>query len=165
MLGCGDDTSAEKENTLVSAAETTPVQDLIPKQPSPAGAGYELPELRDAWRELGMARRSQTGVLGVLAELPRLLGQAAAISWRADRTRTLIVAGATVAGGVMSTFGLLSTQRLLVQLFGGGPSAERVKAALPALLLLGAAVAMRGGLRIAVGYAQNGLSPKVNQAG
>jgi len=127
----------------VSAAETTPVQELIPKQPDPAGAGYELPELRDAWWELGMLRRSQTGVFGVFAELPRLLGQAAAISWRADRARTLVVAGATVAGGVMSTFGLLSTQRLLVQLFGGGPSTERVKAALPALLVLGVAIAVR----------------------
>ena len=34
----------------------------------------------------------------------------------------------------MATFGLLATQRLLVELFSGGPTPDRVSAALPALV-------------------------------
>ncbi|MFI7376361.1 ABC transporter ATP-binding protein [Actinoplanes sp. NPDC049668] len=123
-----------------------------------------LPELRAAEWEVGIRRRAETGVLGVFAELPGLVREAAAISWRADRVRTVVVAAATVTAGVMSTFGLLSTQRLLVELFSGGPTPDRVKAALPALVLLAVVTAVRGGLGIVIGYAQNGLTPRVTQA-
>jgi ATP-binding cassette subfamily B protein len=123
-----------------------------------------LPELRNAWWEHGVRRRAETGVLGVFAELPRLVGQAVAVAWRADRARTIVVAITTACAGVMSTFGLLSTQRLLVELFSGGPTPDRVRAALPALAALAAVTAARGGLGIVVGYAQNGLTPRVNQA-
>jgi ATP-binding cassette subfamily B protein len=132
---------------------------------SPGQAPLEpvLPELRNAWWEHGMRRRAAAGVLGVFAEQPAMLRQAVLLSWRADRGRTLAVAAATIGGGVMSTFGLLSTQRLLVQLFGSGPTPDRVRAALPALALLTLATALRGALGIAVGYAQNGLTPRVEQ--
>src|SRR4051812_44721771 len=122
-----------------------------------------LPELRNAWWEHGLRRRAETGVLGVFAELPKLVVQAVAIAWRADRLRTLIVAAATLTAGAMATFGLLSTQRLLVELFAGGPTPDRVRAALPALVVLASVTAVRGALGIAVGYAQNGLTPRVNQ--
>ncbi|MFI5937983.1 ABC transporter ATP-binding protein [Actinoplanes sp. NPDC051494] len=131
----------------------------IPRQAEPV-----LPELRNAWWEHGVRRRAETGVFGVFAELPGLVGQAVAVSWRADRVRTLVVAVATLGGGAMATFGLLSAQRILVELFSGGPTPDRVRAALPALALLAATTAVRGALGIAVGYAQNGLAPRVNQA-
>ncbi|MGK5682906.1 ABC transporter ATP-binding protein [Actinoplanes sp. URMC 104] len=123
-----------------------------------------LPELRNAWWEHGVRRRAETGVFGVFAELPQFVGQAAAIAWRADRARTTLVALATLAAGSMATFGLLSTQRMLVALFSAGPTPDRVRAALPALAVLAAVTAARGGLGIAIGYAQNGLTPRVNQA-
>ncbi|WP_250006386.1 ABC transporter ATP-binding protein [Actinoplanes sp. M2I2] len=123
-----------------------------------------LPELRNAWWEHGLRRRAETGVLGVFAELPQFVRQAIALAWRADRTRTAVVGAATIAAGAMATFGLLSTQRLLVALFAGGPTPDRVRAALPALIALAAATALRGALGIAIGYAQNGLTPRVNQA-
>ncbi|WP_433301102.1 ABC transporter ATP-binding protein [Actinoplanes sp. CA-030573] len=136
----------------------------VPEQARPPAVEFTLPELRNAWWEHGLRQRASTGVLGVFAEQPVLLKQAAVISWQADRLRTLLVVLATVGGGVMSTFGLLSTQRLLVELFAGGPTPERVRAALPALALLTVVTAIRGALGIAVGYAQNGLTPRVNQA-
>jgi ATP-binding cassette subfamily B protein len=63
----------------------------------------------------------------------------------------------------MSTFGLLATQRVLIELFAGGPTPQRVAAALPALAVLAGATAVRAGLTIATGYAQNGLTPRVNR--
>ena len=149
---------------MSATTEDSSVDGRIPRQPAAPVGESVLPELRDAWWEHGVRRRAETGVFGVFTELPKLIGHAVTVAWQADRPRTLIVALATLGGGVMSTFGLLSAQRLLVQLFGGGPTPERVKAALPAIAVLATATAVRGGLGIAVGYAQNGLAPRVNQA-
>ncbi len=122
-----------------------------------------LPELRTTWWESGMRRRADAGVWTVLGELPRLVRTALVVSWRADRGRTATVAAATVGAGLMATFGLIATQRVLVELFAAGPTPDRVTAALPALTLLAAATMVRGALGIAVGYAENGLTPRVDR--
>lgn len=135
-------------------------------EPRPAGGGPAesvLPELRTMWWETGLRARVDAGLLAVFAELPRLVARAVMISWRADRTRTTVVGVATVGAGVMAAFGLLATQRVLVELFAGGPTPDKVAAALPALVLLAAATAIRAGLGIATGYAQNGLTPRVSR--
>jgi hypothetical protein len=107
-----------------------------------------LPELRAVWWESGLRARVDAGIMTLLAELPRLVGAAFVVSWRASRTRTAIVAAATVLAGVMSTFGLLATQQVLVGLFTAGPTPSRVTAALPALLTLAAVTAVRAGARL-----------------
>ncbi|MFV2113221.1 ATP-binding cassette domain-containing protein [Micromonospora sp. LOL_025] len=115
------------------------------------------------WWETGMQARAEAGLFTVFAELPRLVWTAVRISWRADRLRTSVVAATTLGGGVMAAFGLLATQRVLVELFAGGPTADKVIAALPALAVLAGATALRAGMGIATGYAQNGLTPRVSR--
>ncbi|MFD2762741.1 ATP-binding cassette domain-containing protein [Micromonospora eburnea] len=115
------------------------------------------------WWETGVRARAEAGLFSVFAELPRLVWAALAVSWRADRVRTLVVAATTVGAGVMAAFGLLATQRVLVELFAGGPTPDKVVAALPALAALAAVTAVRAGMATAMGYAQNGLSPKVDR--
>ncbi|MGN9778022.1 ABC transporter ATP-binding protein [Micromonospora sp. H33] len=115
------------------------------------------------WWETGVRARAEAGLLAVFAELPRLVAQAVAISWRADRLRTSVVAAATVGAGAMAAGGLLATQRVLVELFAGGPTAEKVVAALPALAVLAAVTGVRAGMGIATGYAINGLTPRVDR--
>ncbi|MER5455644.1 ATP-binding cassette domain-containing protein [Micromonospora sp. NPDC002389] len=122
-----------------------------------------LPEMRTTWWETGMRARTEAGLFAVFAELPKLVWAALRISWRADRARTSVVAVATVGAGVMSAFGLLATQRVLVELFAGGPTGDKVVAALPALAVLAAATAVRSGMAIATGYALNGLTPRVSR--
>jgi ATP-binding cassette subfamily B protein len=122
-----------------------------------------LPELRSMWWETGMRARADAGPLAVLGQLPRLVAVAVAIAWRADRTRTLVVAAATIGAGTMAAFGLIATQRVLVELFAGGPTPDRVAAALPALALLAVVTALRAGMGIATGYAENGLTPRVDR--
>ncbi|SCF27059.1 ABC transporter ATP-binding protein [Micromonospora chokoriensis] len=134
-----------------------------PDRPGPVSAESVLPELREMWWETGVRARAEAGVFAVFAELPRLVWTALGISWRADRLRTSVVAAATVGAGVMAAFGLLATQRVLVELFAGGPTADKVRAALPALAVLAATVALRAGMGIATGYAQNGLTPRVSR--
>ncbi|WP_405091635.1 ATP-binding cassette domain-containing protein [Micromonospora sp. NBC_01392] len=132
--------------------------------PAPAsGVDPVLPELREMWWETGVRARAQAGLFAVFTELPRLVRAALVVSWRADRLRTSIVAASTVGAGVMAAFGLLATQRVLVELFAGGPTGDKVRAALPALTALAAATALRAGMATAMGYAQNGLAPKVDR--
>ena len=135
----------------------------VPVQPGPAGPEVVLPELKPSWWETGVRARAEAGLLGVFTELPGLVVKAIRVAWRADRARTTVVGAATVVAGVMAAFGLLATQRVLIQLFEGGPTPDRVRAALPALGWLAAATAVRGGLGMAVGYALNGLTPRVTQ--
>ncbi|WP_433528241.1 ABC transporter ATP-binding protein [Micromonospora sp. CA-263727] len=135
-------------------------------QSAPAGAARRdsvLPELRELWWETGVRARAQAGLFAVFSELPRLVRSALVVSWRADRVRTSVVAATTVGAGVMSAFGLLAAQRVLVELFAGGPTADKVLAALPALVALAAVTALRAGMATAMGYAQNGLTPKVDR--
>ncbi|MER7416066.1 ABC transporter ATP-binding protein [Micromonospora peucetia] len=138
-------------------------RDTTPDQPDPAPTESVLPELRTMFWETGMQARAEAGLLAVFAELPRLVWAAIRISWRADRLRTSVVAATTLGGGAMAAFGLLATQRALVELFAGGPTADKVVAALPALAVLAGATTLRAGMGIATGYAQNGLTPRVSR--
>ncbi|PZG02970.1 ATP-binding cassette domain-containing protein [Micromonospora deserti] len=148
----------------MSVTETpTRTEGRTPSQRGPARAESVLPELRAMWWETGVRARAEAGLFAVFAELPRLVLAALGISWRADRLRTSVVAAATVGAGVMAAFGLLATQRVLVELFAGGPTADKVVAALPALAVLAGATALRAGMGIATGYAQNGLTPRVSR--
>jgi ATP-binding cassette, subfamily B, bacterial len=122
-----------------------------------------LPELKPSWFETGVRARAETGLIGVFTELPGLVAKAVRVAWRADRARTAAVAVSTLLSGALAAFGLLATQRVLIQLFEGGPTPDRVRAALPALAWLAAATAIRGALGMAVGYALNGLTPRVTQ--
>jgi ATP-binding cassette subfamily B protein len=133
----------------------------IPSQDTGNDAGTVLPEFRQTWWETGLRARADAGMVGVFTELPGLVSKAVRVAWRADRVRTLLVAIATVGGGSMAAFGLLATQRILVELFAAGPTPDRVRAALPALAWLAIATAIRGGLGMVVGYALNGLTPRV----
>jgi len=123
-----------------------------------------LPEFRPSWWETGLRARAETGLLGVFTSLPGLVAKAVRVAWRADRWRTAIATTATLISGAMAAFGLLATQRVLIQLFSAGPTPDRVRAALPALILLAVATAIRGGLGMATGYALNALTPRVHQA-
>ncbi|MEN3614095.1 ABC transporter ATP-binding protein [Plantactinospora sp. ZYX-F-223] len=134
-----------------------------PAPPGPAKTDSVLPELREMWWETGVRARAQAGLFAVFAELPRLVWAALVVSWRADRVRTSVVAATTVAAGMMSAFGLLAAQRVLVELFAGGPTGDKVIAALPALVALAAVTGLRAGMATAMGYAQNGLAPKVDR--
>ncbi|GAA2845704.1 multidrug ABC transporter permease [Actinoplanes cyaneus] len=86
------------------------------------------------------------------------------MAWDADKVRTALIVAATTCSGVLAAFGLLATQRVLIELFAGGPTPDRVRAALPALAWLAAVTMIRGGLGLAVGYALNGLTPRVHLA-
>ncbi|GIF01138.1 hypothetical protein Ari01nite_86020 [Paractinoplanes rishiriensis] len=132
-LDFGHARSTRRDTQVSAAPSKTPVEGQVRHQVGSAAVAVQ-PELRATNWEVGISRRAETVVFGVFAELSTLVHEVIVLSWWADRLRTLValvalVALATVAGS-MSTFGLLSTQRLLVQWFSDGPTPDRVKAAL-----------------------------------
>ena len=93
--------------------------------------------------------------------LPSLIRTALLLGWRTGRADTVATVGLNLASGVFTAFGLLATTGVLAALLAAGPTPDRVRAALPALLLVAGAGTARAVLSAAAGWAQARLTPRV----
>lgn len=107
------------------------------------------------------------GVLGrvrmrdLQRELPRLIALCVKTCWRADRRGTVLVGSCQLAAGTLTAFGLLAVNGVLRAVLTGAPTPERIGAAIPAVMLAGAAAASNKVLTsVAAGEAYR-LKPKV----
>ncbi|MGV9808736.1 ABC transporter ATP-binding protein [Micromonospora chersina] len=138
-----------------------------PRPPSEQDGPAEepaLPELEDPHWMHRATELAHTGFWAVARRLPALVREAVALAWATSRRDTLASIGLNVVAGVLTTLGLLATTGVLHQLFAEGPTPDRIRAALPALALAGAAVTARGALTVAAGWAQARLIPQINYA-
>ncbi|WP_182885899.1 ABC transporter ATP-binding protein [Microbispora sp. H10885] len=101
--------------------------------------------------------------LTVARRLPGLTRQALRIAWEASPRDTLATIALSVLGGVFTAFGLLATTGVLTALLQAGPTPDRVRAALPSLLLVGLAATVRTAVQAAAGWAESRLSPQVSR--
>ncbi|WBB96637.1 MULTISPECIES: ABC transporter ATP-binding protein [unclassified Solwaraspora] len=123
--------------------------------------GEALPELADAdWMHHARGF-AETSFWTVARRLPGILAEAVKLAWSVSPRDTVAAIGLNVVAGVMTTFGLLATSSVLRELFASGPTPDRIRAAAPALAVAALAVAARGGLTIAAGWAQARLMPQV----
>ena len=120
-------------------------------------------ELAAAYWQAHDRRLAETGFGAVARQLPGLIGQAIRLGWQANRRDTVATIGLNLVSGVLTGFALLATTGVLEALFAAGPTPERVKAALPSLILVALAVAGRAGLQAAAGWAQSRLHPQVDR--
>jgi ATP-binding cassette subfamily B protein/ATP-binding cassette subfamily C protein len=105
-----------------------------------------------------------TASLGKIARrLPFLVGSALRLAWQAAPFDTVVALAGNVLAGVFTVYGLVATSDVLASLFTGGPTPERVRAALPALVLVAVATGLRGALLAAAGWAQARLKPQVER--
>jgi ATP-binding cassette subfamily B protein len=107
---------------------------------------------------------ANTTFLQMVRRLPALLREAWLLGWRASRRTTAAVLILQVAAGVAAAVGLISVVGVLDGLLRAGPTPDRVRAAVPSLLLLILAVAVRGLLASAATAAHGRLSPMVYEA-
>ncbi|MFF9884194.1 MULTISPECIES: ATP-binding cassette domain-containing protein [Streptomyces] len=119
----------------------------------PKAAGQA--SISDAERELygGRLRHDQSYVrhagpltrLGfghMAAALPRMVGSVLRTGWEADRRALTGVVVAQLGQGVTAGWGLVAVNGVLTRLFADGPTADKLREALPSLAVLaGAAVA------------------------
>jgi ATP-binding cassette subfamily B protein len=114
------------------------------------------------WRAYDQ-RLAEIGFFSIARQLPGLIGQAVRLGWEASRRDTAATIGLNVVSGVLTGFALLATTGVLEALFAVGPTPHRVRAALPSLIVVAAAVAARAGLQAAAGWAQSRLKPQVDR--
>jgi ATP-binding cassette subfamily B protein len=111
-----------------------------------------------------LARNSElaeTRLRTVARRLPALIVQAMRLAWRASPLDTAATVILNLAAGVFTAFGLLATTGVLTALFAGGPTPDRVREALPSLVLVAVATALRAGLSALAGWSQARLQPRV----
>jgi ATP-binding cassette, subfamily B, bacterial len=137
--------------------------DQTPAEPQDEPHDELTAELKAQYWEAYDQRLAETGFLSIARQLPELIGHAIRLGWEANRRDTVATIGLNVVSGVLTGFALLATTGVLEALFAAGPTPHRVRAALPSLILVAAAVAGRAGLQAAAGWAQARLHPQVDR--
>jgi len=120
-----------------------------------------LPELKLAGWDTHSIAMANVRFTAMARRLPRILREAIAIAWRSSPRDTLAALVFNVLTGVATAFGLLATRGVLQALFAAGPTLDRVRAAIPSLIMVAIATAVRSALSIAAGFAQARLEPQV----
>ncbi|MFD6472535.1 ATP-binding cassette domain-containing protein [Streptomyces anulatus] len=110
----------------------------------------------------GAASKATVGQ--VLARLPRIVRRIGHLAWSADRTATVAVVVLQLASAAMMAFGLMASVAVLRELFAEGPTPERVRAAIPQLLVVVGFLSARALLEAGVAVAQARVTPKIRTA-
>ncbi|MFG2592745.1 ABC transporter ATP-binding protein [Streptomyces sp. NPDC048438] len=98
------------------------------------------------------------------AALPRMVALVLRTGWRTDRRAMAAVVAAQLGQGVTAAWGLVAVNSVLTNLFAEGPTADKLREALPALTALGA-TAVVAALLTAWSTAMSGrLEPQVERA-
>ncbi|MHB9856865.1 ABC transporter ATP-binding protein [Streptomyces sp. YIM S03343] len=157
-------TETDRSEGNVPAPRPVPLS--LPPADMPAGPqdGDVTGELEEAYWSVHDGAAASAGVRQVLAQLPkitRLIGQ---FAWQADRAATTAVIGCQLASAAMAAFGLLASVAVLQHLFAQGPTPDRVRAAVPQILVVVGFLAARALLDAAVAVAQARVTPKIRTA-
>ncbi|MEV6348821.1 ABC transporter ATP-binding protein [Actinoplanes sp. NPDC051851] len=132
--------------------------------PDDAETGTDDAELAVPYWLTRTKEAADTGFLRMLRRLPSLLREAWLLAWRAGPGTSLAVLILQVAAGIAGALGLVSVVGVFDGLLQAGPTPERVRAAVPSLVLLVVATAVRGLLASAAAAAHGRLSPVVYEA-
>lgn len=139
-----------------------------PPTEQPAGEQHDTEpdsaDLKVPYWLTSTAEAANTTFLRMLRRLPRLLREAWLLAWRASPGTTVAVVVLQVAAGLAGAVGLISVVGVFDGLLRDGPTPERVRAAVPSLLLLVGAAAVRALLTSAATAAHGRLSPKVSES-
>jgi ATP-binding cassette subfamily B protein/ATP-binding cassette subfamily C protein len=95
--------------------------------------------------------------------LPSLIWQGARLAWEASPRHAVVTVSCDLVSGVLTAVGLLGTTQVLFALLDAGPTAARLRAALPALLFIGTVKVLRMTLGLLAGWSETRLTPYVDQ--
>jgi ATP-binding cassette subfamily B protein/ATP-binding cassette subfamily C protein len=126
-------------------------------------ADHETAELTSSFWRAYDQRMATVKFSDVARRFPALIGQAVRLGWQASRRDTAATITLNLASGVFGGYALFATTGVLQALFAAGPTPQRVRAALPSLILVAVSTAVRSGVSTAAGWAQIRLEPAVDQ--
>lgn len=112
--------------------------------------GGDSLELADLLTGRSMARR-----------LPSLIRRTFALAWEVDRKSVLALLACQIVSGVSGALGLLAMTRALAVLIETAADPGRLRAAVPAVVVLAAMAGVRALLGIAIEALSNRLSPRI----
>lgn len=98
---------------------------------------------------------------GMCARIPSVLGRIARLSWRTDRRAVQLLLGCQVVTGVSAAVLLAATARAMEPVLGAGSVGERLREALPALVVVAAAAAAARVSGAVATYAERRLTPRL----
>ncbi|MFF7716054.1 ATP-binding cassette domain-containing protein [Streptomyces sp. NPDC007988] len=98
---------------------------------------------------------------GMCARIPSVLGRIARLSWRTDRRAVQLLLGCQVVTGVSAAVLLAASARAMEPVLGAGSVGERLREALPALVVVAAAVAAARVSGAVATYAERRLTPRL----
>jgi len=130
---------------------------------SPADPAPEIGEISVANWYAHTDKMTKVGFLTIARRLPALVSQAVRLAWLASPRDTAVAIVLNLLGGMFTAFGLFATTGVLSALFEAGPTPERVRAALPGLILVGVAATLRTVTQAGAGWAQSRLEPQVGR--
>jgi ATP-binding cassette subfamily B protein/ATP-binding cassette subfamily C protein len=134
------------------------------EEPAQPDADESTAELAASYWAAYDERMASTSFLAMARQFPSIVAQAVRLGSDASRRDLVATITLNLASGVLTGYALLATTGVLEALFAAGPTPQRVRAALPSLVLVAAAVAARAGLQAAAGWAQSRLQPQVDRA-
>ncbi|MGW1864527.1 ATP-binding cassette domain-containing protein [Streptomyces mauvecolor] len=139
--------------------------DLPPAAPAPATDGDDIVDgMKEAYWAVYDGAAAKASVGQILRRLPVILQQIGRLAWQADRGATVRLAVLQMAAAAMTAFGLVATVGVAQHLFAAGPTPERVRAAVPQLILVVGLLSLRALLEYGVSVAQARLTPKIRTA-
>ncbi|GAA2254293.1 ABC transporter ATP-binding protein [Streptomyces amakusaensis] len=139
----------------------------LPPARVPAGPadGEDITDgLETAYWAVHDGASAKASVREILGRLPQIVRQVGALAWRADRRSTVLVVVLQLVSAAMAAFGLVASVGVLRELFGSGPTPDRIRAALPQLLLVAGLLSLRALLEAGVAAAEAKLTPKIRVA-
>ncbi|MFK0238671.1 ATP-binding cassette domain-containing protein [Streptomyces vinaceus] len=138
----------------------------LPPTAVPAGPqDADLTEgLEEAYWSVHDGAAASATVRQVLTRLPKITLLIGRLAWQADRRSTLTAAGCQLVSAAMAAFGLIASVQVLQHLFAAGPTPDRVRSALPQILLVAGFLSARALLEAAVAVAQARVTPKIRTA-
>ncbi|GAA3046455.1 ABC transporter ATP-binding protein [Streptomyces roseofulvus] len=134
---------------------STPVnaQQTAPPPPPPAEITYSGPH--------GVNPLAAASFRRMCGQIPSVLGRIARLSWRADRRAVQLLVGCQLVTGVSAAVLLTATARAMVPVLGAGSAGERLRGALPALLVVAVAAALARAAGAVSSYAERRVTPRL----
>jgi ABC-type multidrug transport system fused ATPase/permease subunit len=146
-------TPDDRRRTSMTSATTREQQDTTPPPPPPAEITYSGQYSVNPLAEVGFRR--------MCAQLPAVLGRIARLSWRTDRRAVRLLFGCQAVTGVAAAVLLAATARAMEPVLGSGSAGDRLRGALPALLVVALAAALGRAAAAVAAYAERRITPRL----
>ncbi|CDR11017.1 ABC transporter ATP-binding protein [Streptomyces iranensis] len=133
------------------------------EQPPEPAAERPGEELRFRPPSLTALEKHPVTTRAMAGRLPQLVCRSLALAWKVDRTAVVALVVCQALSGFFEAFGLLATTGTITALISSGHITDRLRDALPSIVVLAGAAGLRALLGIAVGNISSRLSPRISR--